>query len=319
MNRNKGGLAWPGMKRLAEIARTTPRTVIRATKRLEAQGHLRVVRSHQEKRRGLNRYAPTLKRFVSGTVDSVSNPSPPSDQALSPSSDQALSHKPPNEPPMEPLSYTASVSTDAVSRKTQDKKSGEEERKVTPFVAKPNPINRCYELTGKHFPTIEPWSPKPSKMLPGPMCWTGSSRPYGRVGSCGIRCSATSKIMGRLDADCSRHAQQNRPPRFLGYPPTPRDQTPPRPHSPRPPAIDDRADCIRLPARCANVSARDGAQREALDAALGLSRGWPRHDSRPPTSIDPLILRLRVFARFFARFCEYFRLEKTFWEANGKN
>jgi DNA-binding MarR family transcriptional regulator len=160
MNGKKGGLAWPGMKRLALIARTTPRTVIRATKSLEAAGYLRIIRSHQEKRRGRNHYTPLLKRFE----QKRSNPSPGSDQAmslggdqvLSPGSDQAMSHKPPIEPPTKPPrehpAYTASVSTDADSRKVEEKGSGEEERKITPLHAKPNPTARCFGLAEKWWP-----------------------------------------------------------------------------------------------------------------------------------------------------------------------
>jgi hypothetical protein len=164
MNGKKGGLAWPGMKRLALIARTTPRSVIRATESLEDQGHLRILRTHAEQRRGLNRYTPVLRNAVSRDSDNEHKPSPPSDQAtslpsdkaLSPSSDQAMSHKPPIEPPIEPPrehpAYTASVSTDADSRKVEEKGSGEEERKITPLHAKPNPTARCFGLAEKWWP-----------------------------------------------------------------------------------------------------------------------------------------------------------------------
>ena len=53
-------------------------------------------------------------------------------------------------------------------------------------------------------------------------------------------------------------------------------RTPPRAHTQRPPTIDDRTHCVCLPARRANVSPWNDAQRQALDAALGLSPGWPR-------------------------------------------
>jgi hypothetical protein len=159
MNRKNEGLAFPGMTRLAAMARTTPRTVIRATKRLEDGGHLRILRTRREKRRGLNRYTPLL-RFE----QKAHNPSPPSDQAtslpsdraVSPPSDQAVSHKPLREPltkpPNEPLSYKASVSTDAVSREAQENGSGEEERKVTPLIAKPNLTAQCFGLADKWWP-----------------------------------------------------------------------------------------------------------------------------------------------------------------------
>lgn len=99
MNRKKGGLAFPGMAQLARIARTTPRTVIRATKQLEANGYLRIIRTHQQERRGLNRYVPLLNSSVSSTssmTTGVSTPSLGSDKALSPTSDQVMSHKPLN-------------------------------------------------------------------------------------------------------------------------------------------------------------------------------------------------------------------------------
>jgi DNA-binding MarR family transcriptional regulator len=97
MNRKQSGLAWPGMARLAQMVRTTPRTVIRATKQLEAKGHLRIIRSRQRERRGLNRYMPLMKsachRRDADNAD-MSVASPGSDQALSLGSDQALSHEP---------------------------------------------------------------------------------------------------------------------------------------------------------------------------------------------------------------------------------
>jgi hypothetical protein len=160
MNGKKGGLAWPGMKLLALLARTTPRTVIRATKHMEANGHLRIVRTHTEQRRGLNRYTPLLRNAVTRdthnpSLGSDQATSPPSDKALSPSSDQAVSHKPPIEPPTEPPrehpAYTASVGTDADSRKTQGKRLGEVS-KIATLSAKPNLSAQCFGLVQKHWP-----------------------------------------------------------------------------------------------------------------------------------------------------------------------
>jgi hypothetical protein len=65
MNRQQDGLAWPGMARLATLTRTSLSTVIRATKRLEVRGHLRVIRSRAGGKRGLNHYHPMLKRAAS--------------------------------------------------------------------------------------------------------------------------------------------------------------------------------------------------------------------------------------------------------------
>jgi hypothetical protein len=61
--------------------------VIRATKQLEANGYLRIIRTHQQERRGLNRYVPLLNSSVSSTssmTTGVSTPSLGSDKALSP-------------------------------------------------------------------------------------------------------------------------------------------------------------------------------------------------------------------------------------------
>jgi hypothetical protein len=65
MNRQQDGLAWPGMARLAALTRTSLSTVVRATKHLEARGHLRVIRSRAGGKRGLNHYHPMLKRAAS--------------------------------------------------------------------------------------------------------------------------------------------------------------------------------------------------------------------------------------------------------------
>src|SRR5262249_216057 len=61
MNRNKGGVAWPGILTIGRIASIHPRTAIRAIERLEERGHLQVTRTRRGKRKLPNRYLPLLK------------------------------------------------------------------------------------------------------------------------------------------------------------------------------------------------------------------------------------------------------------------
>lgn len=120
MSRTRGGEAWPGIATLATLTGMSARNVIRATKRLEAAGHLRVSRSMAGNKRGLNHYWPLLtsKMSVGG------------DKALSVSSDKAVSHKPLNEPLREPLSYTAPTDVGVIhgDQNNQSKRVAEEER-----------------------------------------------------------------------------------------------------------------------------------------------------------------------------------------------
>jgi DNA-binding MarR family transcriptional regulator len=158
MNRKKGGLAWPGMARLAQMACTTPRTVIRATKQLEAKGHLRIIRSHQRERRGLNRYMPLTKSAChrrDADKPDISVPSLGSDKALSLGSDQALSHEPLNKPLREPLSYkdiASATSSLKGSRETEDKRVGAGGRGSHHSATHQNsPLAECYRKARQWF------------------------------------------------------------------------------------------------------------------------------------------------------------------------
>jgi DNA-binding MarR family transcriptional regulator len=158
MNRKQSGLAWPGMARLAQMVRTTPRTVIRATKQLEAKGHLRIIRSRQRERRGLNRYMPLMKsachRRDADNAD-ISVLSLGSDQALSLGSDQALSHEPLNKPLREPLSYmdiASATSSQKDSREIEDKRVGEGKRGSHHSATHHNsPLAECYRKARQWF------------------------------------------------------------------------------------------------------------------------------------------------------------------------
>ena len=158
MNRKQSGLAWPGMARLAQMACTTPRTVIRATKQLEAKGHLRIIRSHQRERRGLNRYMPLTKsachRRDADNAD-MSVPSLGSDQVLSLGSDQAPSHEPLSKPLSEPPSYmdiANAMSSLKDSRELEDKRVGEGSRGSHHSATHQNsPLAECYRKARQWF------------------------------------------------------------------------------------------------------------------------------------------------------------------------
>ena len=59
---NPGGTAWPSIERLAKLARTSPRTVKRAIKELEALGEVTVLR--QAAKNGTNLYRLDVGRGV---------------------------------------------------------------------------------------------------------------------------------------------------------------------------------------------------------------------------------------------------------------
>ena len=60
MNRQKNGLAWPGMSRLSKLTGLHQITVVRAVQWLEQQNHMQVMRTFTRAGRGNNRYMPTL-------------------------------------------------------------------------------------------------------------------------------------------------------------------------------------------------------------------------------------------------------------------
>ena len=59
-------IAFPGISHLVALTGAARSTVIRATKRLEARGHLQITRPPQRSERASNRYRPLLKRFNVG-------------------------------------------------------------------------------------------------------------------------------------------------------------------------------------------------------------------------------------------------------------
>jgi hypothetical protein len=164
MNRQQDGLAWPGMARLAALTRTSLSTVIRATKRLEVRGHLRVIRSRAGKKRGLNRYQPILKRAASVPIAEQSRMTLPS-VTYDTTVVSSVTHKPLTEPLSKPLSYTAPTSVGAIHNKqnNQTKRVAEEERErgsreegqtVTSShnLYEARTRQRCYEVVRKHAP-----------------------------------------------------------------------------------------------------------------------------------------------------------------------
>ncbi len=138
MNRNKGGLAWPGIQRLATLTGLHRTTVMRAIKWLESRGHLRVVRSHTGGKRGANRYLPLLKSMGSQAAHSQPDDAPGmrlgSRTLTHVNSPTAMRPEPLKEPLNEPLSQSAAVGTAA------DKKGAGEEGKIqeeTPRAPRP--------------------------------------------------------------------------------------------------------------------------------------------------------------------------------------
>jgi len=156
MNRDKDGLAWPGIARLARQSGTTERNCYRAIDLLEEREHLQITRT----RGGVNRYLPMLTPATRNamlrdteltytechpTPDSQSNtPVTQSTPPLSGPSPEPLI-EPPTEPPNEPLSHRAAVSTAAI--RNSGRLVGEEERKVSPSTL----AAECYRLARKHY------------------------------------------------------------------------------------------------------------------------------------------------------------------------
>ena len=60
MNRKEGGLAWPGFGTIRRKSNMSRSAVIRATKKLEAAGHLTINRQKDHGRNAANRYQPRL-------------------------------------------------------------------------------------------------------------------------------------------------------------------------------------------------------------------------------------------------------------------
>ena len=85
----------------------------------------------------------------------MTEPSVTPDRAVTPPLTE-LSQEPLTEPLTEPLNRTATLrhrfSIDADSKKIEEKRSGEEERKITPLHAKPNLTAQCFGLAEKWWP-----------------------------------------------------------------------------------------------------------------------------------------------------------------------
>ena len=162
LNRTKGGWAWPGINRIATIARVHPRTVIRATAWLSDRGHMRVVRTRKGKRNLSNRYLPTLRQANAGrsgaTVMSLG-----SGKAMSLGGGLAMSPKPLTEPLTEhpiPIILSASTSVDELADNDQieNEGSGIRERKESGAAERPAATRErlksakaeCYRLAGKY-------------------------------------------------------------------------------------------------------------------------------------------------------------------------
>jgi hypothetical protein len=62
LNRDKGGVAWPGIRRLSELTSLVPSTVSWAVKWLEKHQHLHVERRRNGKRNLPNLYRPLLRK-----------------------------------------------------------------------------------------------------------------------------------------------------------------------------------------------------------------------------------------------------------------
>jgi hypothetical protein len=127
VNREKR-LAWPGMRRLAELMDTHPASALAGVERLEARGHLEIFRARKGRERVANRYRLIVKDTVPRTstrhpetltpvsLQAITRVSP---QTITPVSLQTLTEPPtnlPTEPPNKPLSCKAAVGTAAVSK-----------------------------------------------------------------------------------------------------------------------------------------------------------------------------------------------------------
>ena len=150
MNRKKNGLAWPGMGRLAKLTHTSPSTVIRATKRLEARGHLRVIRSRMGEKRGLNRYLPLLKSAPKGASKTLADTSVMTLGSVKRDTPvvSRMTHKPLNEPLSKPLSYTdtaCAVSAKKYRTRLEEEIFGPSESQQT------SPLAQCYRDGRKWF------------------------------------------------------------------------------------------------------------------------------------------------------------------------
>jgi hypothetical protein len=159
INRKEHCTARPGINKLANLTGLTRRTVIRAVRWLETNGHHQVQRTRVGKRNMANRYAPLLMQAKSQqgsealrdryerSTNCAVRMSPPSDIATSPPSDIAVSPEPLTEPLTEPLSYLNIATANAVGAKEG---SGEEEREEDSRERKPD-----YSLGG-NFLALSP-------------------------------------------------------------------------------------------------------------------------------------------------------------------
>jgi hypothetical protein len=160
LNRNKGGWAWPGIKKIATIADVHPRTVIRATAWLSDRGHMRVVRTRNGKRNLANRYLPTLRQ-ANASRSGATVMSRGSGKVMSLGNGATMSPEPLTEPltePRIPIRISAPTGVGVLPRNDQvgSRGSGIREKIGSEAVEKPMPARpetaraECYRLAGDY-------------------------------------------------------------------------------------------------------------------------------------------------------------------------
>jgi hypothetical protein len=133
-NRNRGGEAWPGVAKIANIACVGRSTVFRATRLLAERGHLHVTRTKKGRRNLPNRYMPLLTNAKAMKPPSVITVKPPSVIATAP--------EPYTEPLIEPpIPINISATACAVAAKEDFRERG-----------KPLSIeSQCFDLARKSY------------------------------------------------------------------------------------------------------------------------------------------------------------------------
>jgi hypothetical protein len=138
INRNEGCTARPGINKLANLTGLNRRTVMRAVRWLEANGHHQVQRTRIGRRNMANRYAPLLTQaksrhpetFRERSTNGAVPVSPPRGTAMSPPRGTAMSPEPLTEPLTEPLSFINKAATDVAALNNSEARQEREERGI---------------------------------------------------------------------------------------------------------------------------------------------------------------------------------------------
>ena len=153
LNRNTRG-AWPGIAALMRHTRVSRSAVIRSIQRLEAAGHLRVVRSRTARgKNSVNHYLPVLSHSYDTTLVSKLRHYP---------SVKATTPEPLTKPLIEPLPYGSNKGS--AEKKTEGFSAEKTVSSSTPN--KPNAVSRCYALVRQHYPKRESLVAKALKNTP---------------------------------------------------------------------------------------------------------------------------------------------------------